>query len=122
MTRVSTILKIVNRVLTYACAGLIGFGVTVPATLRSQQDPESSAPKATKATPAADIFSGTVTKLTADAVTVVRRVPGHAAVTREFVRDEQTKVEGKLRERARVTVRYKAGEDDGFVAVYIIVR
>ena len=121
MTRVSTILKIVNRVLTYACAGLIGFGIFLPATLRSQE-PDASTPKAAKAAPADDIFSGTVTKLTADSVTVVRRVPGHAAVTREFVRDEQTKVEGKLRERARVTVRYKAGEDDGFVAVYIIVR
>lgn len=110
-----------NRVLTYCCAGLIGFGIAEPATLRSQE-PEGPAPKATNAAPAADIFSGTVTKLTADSVTVVRRVPGHAAVTREFLRDEQTKVEGKLRERARVTVRYKAGEDDGFIAVYIIVR
>ena len=126
MTRVSSILKIVNRVLTYACAGLIGFGIFVPGIfvpgLLRSQEPEGSAPKAAKAAPAADIFSGTVTKLTADSVTVVRRVPGHAAVTREFVRDEQTKVEGKLRERVRVTVRYKAGEDDGFIAVYIIVR
>src|SRR5579863_1738211 len=108
MSRVSTILKIVNRVLTYACAGLIGFGVLVPGifvTVLRSQEPDASAPKAAKAAPADDIFSGTVTKLTADSVTVVRRVPGHAAVTREFVRDEQTKVEGKLRERARVTVR-----------------
>ena len=113
-----------NRVLTYCCAGLIGISVFLPVTLRSQEPeaPAATAPKATKAAPAADIFSGTVTKLTADSVTVVRKVAGHAAVAREFVRDEQTKVEGKLRERARVTVRYKADEDAGFIAVYIIVR
>ena len=113
-----------SRVLTYCCAGLIGLSIFVPVPLRSQEPeaPAPSAPKATKATPAADIFSGTVTKLAAESVTVVRKVAGHAAVTREFARDEQTKVEGKLRERARVTVRYKAAEDDGFVAVYIIVR
>lgn len=110
-----------NRVLTYCCAGLIGFGISVPLPLQSQE-PEGSQPKAAKATPAAEIFSGTVTKLTAETVTVVRRVPGHPAVTREFARDDQTKVEGKLRERARVTVRFKANEDAGFIAVYIIVR
>jgi hypothetical protein len=93
----------------------------VPLRLRSQE-PETPAPKATKTAPAADIFSGTVTKLTVDSVTVVRKVPGREAVTREFARDEQTKVEGKLRERARVTVRFKRGEESGFVAVYIIVR
>jgi hypothetical protein len=111
----------VNRVLTYFCAALIGSGVFAPVTLRSQE-PEAPASKTAKATPAADIFSGTVTKLTAESVTVVRKVPGHEAVTREFVRDEQTKVEGKLRERVRVTVRFKADEDAGFIAVYIIVR
>ena len=121
MARVSTILKIVNRVLTCCCAALIGLSVLAPLTLRSQE-PEAPVPKAGKTAPADDIFSGTVTKLTADSVTVVRKVPGHAAVTRDFVRDEQTKVEGKLRERVRVTVRFKAGEDTGFVAVYIIVR
>jgi hypothetical protein len=75
-----------------------------------------------KTAPAADIFSGTVTKLTEESVTVVRKLAGHDAVTRAFLRDGTTKVEGKLREKVRVTVRYKAGEDGGFVAVYIIVR
>jgi hypothetical protein len=75
-----------------------------------------------KTAPSANIFSGTVTKLTDESVTVVRKVAGHDAVTREFMREASTKVEGKLREKVRVTVRYKANEDGGFVAVYIIVR
>jgi hypothetical protein len=109
----------VNRVLKYFLAVLIGIGIFAPAWVQAQTS-GSAAPK--KAAPSAEIFSGTVTKLTAESVTVVRKVPGHDAVTREFVRDAQTKVEGKLRERVRVTVRYMAGEDGGFVAVYIIVR
>ncbi len=80
------------------------------------------APVPRKTAPSADIFSGTVTKLTEESVTVVRKVAGHDAVTREFMRGAGTRVEGKLREKVRVTVRYKAGADGGFVAVYIIVR
>jgi hypothetical protein len=107
----------VKRVLKHCCALILTAGIFVPATLPSQ---ETSAPK--KTAPAADIFSGTVTKLTDDSLTVVRKVLGHDAVTQEFARDGDTKVEGKLREKARVTVRYKAGEGGGFIAVYIIVR
>ena len=98
MTRVSTILKIVNRVLTYCCAGLIGLryfcarNAAVAGAGRVGVRCNESHPQP------ADIFSGTVTKLTADSVTAVRKVLGHAAVTR-ISRDEQTKVEGKLRER-----------------------
>ena len=84
--------------------------------LRSQEQ----APK--KAVPSQQIFSGTITKLTDDALTVVRTVVGKPAVTREFTRDGQTRVEGKLREHARVTVRYRSIEDGGYLAVYIIVR
>jgi hypothetical protein len=109
----------VNRVLAYFLTVLIGLGIFASARLPAQT---SGSPAPKKAAPAAEIFSGTVTKLTGESVTVVRKVPGHDAVTREFVRDAQTKVEGKLRERVRVTVRYMAGDDGGFVAVYIIVR
>jgi hypothetical protein len=80
------------------------------------------APAPKKTAPSADIFSGTVTKLTDESVTVVRKVAGHDAVTREFMRGAGTRVEGKLREKVRVTVRYKSGEDGWFVAIYIIVR
>ncbi|HTA43824.1 MAG TPA: hypothetical protein VK789_15320 [Bryobacteraceae bacterium] len=105
-----------HRVITHCCALLLGLGVLTTRPLRSQEQ----APK--KAAPSEQIFSGTITKLTDDAITVVRTVLGKAAVTREFARDGQTRVEGKLREHARVTVRYRSIEDGGYLAVDIIVR
>ena len=108
-----------NRVVTYICAVLL----VVPGSgIAAQTSVTPTAPTPKKTAPSADIFSGTVTKLTEASVTVVRKVAGHDAVTREFMRVGATKVEGKLREKVRVTVRYKAGGDGGFVAIYIIVR
>jgi len=98
---------------------LLSLYLLIPAGLGAQE-PGTTAPKT--AVPAGRIFSGTVTELTDGSVTVVRRVAGQQPVTREFARDAKTTVEGKLRIRARVTVRYKAGNDGGFVALHIIVR
>jgi len=99
-------------VIRNSCAALLLVcSLAIPGVLRSQE-PE----------PAAPIFSGTVTQLTDRSLTVVRKAPGQKPVTREFTRDGSTTVEGKLRNRARVTVRYKALDDGGFVAVHIIVR
>ena len=92
-----------NRVVTYIFAGLlvvVGSGIAAQTTVT----PVPAAP-ARKAAPSADIFSGTVTKLTEASVTVVRKVAGHDAVTREFVRGASTKVEGKLREKVRVKLK-----------------
>ena len=105
-----------NRVVAYIFVVLLALGNGLAAQTSVTPVPGK------KTAPSADIFSGTVTKLTDEAVTVVRKVAGHDAVTREFTRDGSTKVEGKLREKVRVTVRYKAGGAGGFVAVYIIVR
>jgi hypothetical protein len=100
-------------VIPNSCAALflVLLGLSIAGILRSQE-PETTAP----------IFSGTVTQLTDRSVTVVRKVPGQPPVTREFMRDDKTTVEGKLRNRSRVTVRYKALDEGGFVAVHIIVR
>ena len=68
-----------------------------------------------------DKFSGTITEMNADSLTVVRTVPAKDAVSRKFALDSQTKIEGKLRLKARVTVQYQA-EDGQFRAVHIIVR
>ncbi|MDP9171148.1 MAG: DUF5666 domain-containing protein [Acidobacteriota bacterium] len=84
-----------------------------------QQDATPSAALA----PANSIFSGTVTALTADSVTVVRKVPAKADVSRTFSRDARTKVEGPaLKVKARVTVRYQEPAEGQFQALYIIVR
>ena len=99
---------------------LIWFGILAPVALRSWQEPTTAQPK--KSAPAAQIFSGTVSKMTDNSVTAVRKVVGHDPVTRDFMRDAHTQVEGKLTVGARVTVRYKAADDGGFLALHIIVR
>jgi hypothetical protein len=98
---------------------LIALGFAGPAILRPLAA-DNSPQKTAAAT--VDIFSGTVTQLSEDSLTVVRKVPALDAVTRSFARDAQTKVEGNLRIHARVTVRYESREDGGLIAVRIIVR
>lgn len=89
----------------------------------AQEPAKSTAPKGiTKAVPANDIFSGTVTASTASSVTVVRKVPARADEFREFVVNQDTKIEGKLKVSARVTVRFKAGGDGAVHALRIVVR
>lgn len=82
------------------------------------QDPAPTAPKSAIVN---DKFSGTVTDLTSDSLTVVRTAPAKMAVTRQFSLDGQTKVEGKLKLKSRVTVQYD-GEAGAYHAVHIIVR
>jgi hypothetical protein len=79
-----------------------------------------SAPPAAAAV--SNIFTGTITELKTESITVVRRVTGQAAVTRSFVRDAQTTVEGRLRLKSRVTIRFRMLDDGSFAAVHIIVR
>jgi hypothetical protein len=69
-----------------------------------------------------DIFSGTLKQFKDGSITVVHKVAGRQPVTREFALDGRTTIEGKLRIAARVTVRYKALGNGGFVALHIIVR
>jgi hypothetical protein len=97
------------------------FVLAIPlAGLVPRQEPAPEAPK--KAVIANDKFSGTVTELNPESVTVVRTVPARDAVTRKFLLDAQTKVEGKLRLKARVTVQYSVEDEGQFRAVHIIVR
>jgi hypothetical protein len=98
---------------------LIWLGILAPVALLSGQEPATTQ---SKKSPAAQIFSGTVTKMTDSSITAVRKVVGHDPVTRDFIRDAHTQVEGKLAVGARVTVRYKSGDDGGFLALHVIVR
>lgn len=66
-------------------------------------------------------FSGIVTDLTSDRISVERTVLGQGSDSHTFMITPETRVEGKLRLRARVTVRYVSSED-GDRAVHIIVR
>ena len=71
--------------------------------------------------PADTFFAGTVTELTDDQITISRTVQGKLQ-KRSFQITEETKVEGKLRLRVRVTVRYTTDEDDSDTATLIVVR
>ena len=66
-------------------------------------------------------FSGNVVSVSADNVTVTRRTLTLTWVTKTFLLDAETKVEGNLRPKARVTVKFEK-TDDGDRAVHIIVR
>jgi cell envelope opacity-associated protein A len=92
-------------------------------TMVAQQPAKTTNAKPAKTTaPANDIFSGTVTASLPDSVTVVRKVPARADEARVFVVDKDTKIEGKLKTNARVTVRFRTDADGAVHALRIIVR
>jgi len=77
-------------------------------------------PRTNGTAPQGEFFSGSVTVLSSDKVTVLRAELGKN-VTRTFVITPETKIEGKPRVKSRVTVRFVPA-DDGDRAVHIIVR
>ena len=90
-------------------------------TVQAQSAPPAN-PPAHRTVPLNPNFSGTVTEVKPDSITVVRKLPAKDPVTRTFAIDEKTTVEGRIRENARVTVRYGLQEDGSLKAVHIIVR
>ena len=90
-------------------------------TVQAQSAPPAN-PRAHRTVPLNPNFSGTVTDVKPDSLTVVRKLPAKDPVTRTFAIDEKTTVEGRIRENARVTVRYGLQEDGSLKAVHIIVR
>lgn len=83
------------------------------------QDPPPAAAEADQGK--ADFFSGIVTELSQSSVTVNRKGLGQDATTHTFAIDGNTRIEGRLKPHAKVTVRFVSG-DQGLVAVHIIVR
>jgi hypothetical protein len=67
------------------------------------------------------IYSGTVETLTAEKLTVSREILGNPPEYMSFILTPQTKVEGKLQEGVRVTVKFRPS-DDGPIAETVIVR
>jgi len=100
---------------------VLAFQVTF--TVAAQQ-PAAGGPSkaATKVAPANDVFSGTVSESVPNSVTVVRKVPAKADESRVFIVDKDTKIEGKLKVGARVTVGFKADAEGGIHALRVIVR
>jgi hypothetical protein len=95
------------------------FLALAPARLSFCQDTPAAPPKVEVKS---EIFSGTVTELAPDSVLVVRKSTGKEPVSRKFLLDAQTRIEGKLRLNARVTVRFETGADEPVHALHIIVR
>ena len=92
---------------------LIGLLAGVPASPLAADE--------TGTTKAADtFFAGTVSQSSVETIIVGRTVRGKAE-SRTFRLTPQTKIEGKLAVKVRVTVRYIT-DDDGDTATLIVVR
>ena len=68
-----------------------------------------------------DTFSGSIVQLSAVAVTASRSILGKPAEKRTFSIKPETRIEGKLRINAKVTIGF-VSTDDGDVARLIVVR
>jgi hypothetical protein len=68
-----------------------------------------------------ETFSGPIVELSATQITVSRSILGKPAEKRSFIIKSDTRVEGKLRVRAKVTVGYVT-TDEGDVARLVVVR
>jgi len=68
-----------------------------------------------------DTFSGSIVQLSAVAVTASRSILGKPAEKRTFSIKPETRIEGKLRMNAKVTIGF-VSTDDGDVARLIVVR
>ena len=105
----SSILKLVTALL----ATTLVFGILAGT---------AAGPLAADETAGADdsFFAGTVGQVAAETIVVGRTVRGKAE-SRTFQLTPQTKIEGKLAAKVRVTVRY-VSDDDGDTATLIVVR
>lgn len=81
--------------------------------LRAQETPQTESEET--------YFSGTIVQYERSKVTVSRTVLGKASSLRTFLLTPRTRIEGRLRLKARVTVQY-VSSPDGDQATHIIVR
>ncbi|MGH9611671.1 MAG: hypothetical protein ACRD4P_01175 [Bryobacteraceae bacterium] len=92
-------------------------GLMVPECIPVRaQEPGAPAPQQQQT----QTFAGNVTALTPNKVTVTRSILGRSA-KRTFLIKPDTRIEGKLRVKAKVTVGF-ATSDEGDVAKLIVVR
>ena len=90
----------------------------------AQDAPSSDKPDAgdSKSEPKYDeTFSGPIVEITASEITVSRSILGKPPEKRKFLLKPETRIEGKLKVRAKVTVGYVT-TDDGDVARLVVVR
>ena len=68
-----------------------------------------------------DTFSGSIIELTTSKITVSRSILGKPAEKRAFLINSDTRIEGKLHVKLKVTIGFVTS-DDGDVARLIVVR
>jgi hypothetical protein len=99
-----------------------GSGSQEDASIAKSDGEKSSHGDASKSEPKYDqTFSGPIVEVTATKITVSRSILGKPAEKRTFWIKPDTRIEGKLRVRAKVTVGYVT-TDDGDVARLVVVR
>ncbi len=92
------------------------------ASVEKSSDEKSGHADNSKSEPKYDqTFSGPIVEIMATQITVSRSILGKPAEKRTFWIKSDTRVEGKLRVRAKVTVGYVT-TDDGDVARLVVVR
>ncbi len=88
---------------------------------------ETAAPDPAKSDPKSEpkydeTFSGPIVEVSATKITVSRSILGKPAEKRTFSIKSDTRVEGKLRVRAKVTVGFVTTDDGEDVARLVVVR
>ncbi len=110
--------RILDNVINLRQRGFVATVLAISSLLHAQDTPAARPEASVKV----ENFSGTVLELNEDTLAVVRKSLAREEVTKHFQRDNSTRVEGVLRVKSRVTVRYKSFPDGVLKAVYIIVR
>ena len=94
--------------------------LTAPPGVCGQQEPAEKE-KDEKEEPSYEFFSGIVAEFQSGRLTVTRVISGKAPEKKSFLLKPDTRIEGKLKSKVRVTVGYVT-LDDGDVAVRVVVR
>jgi hypothetical protein len=101
----------------------IGAGAQENASIPKSDSDKSSQGDNAKSEPKYDeTFSGPIVEVTATRITVSRSILGKPAEKHTFAIKPDTRIEGKLKVRVKVTVGYITTDDGGDVARLIVVR
>jgi hypothetical protein len=99
-----------------------GAWLTFLSSAQQLSKPESPKPDSAKTEPKYDdTFSGSIIELTTSRITVSRSILGKPAEKRVFLIASDTRIEGKLHVKLKVTIGFVTS-DDGDIARLIVVR
>lgn len=113
--RFATFLTVAGALFAIGAGAQEDASVAKPNDKSTQGDSSKSEPKYD------ETFSGPIVEITATQITVSRSILGKPAEKRTFFIKSDTRIEGKLRVRVKVTVGYVT-TDDGDVARLVVVR